>query len=217
MKKLIIFGFEGTIADTSPGTLYCFNTTASAMGYSPVDRDALQKIIGATLEQGFEILYGMKDDEIQYAVNNYSKLYSQKGEEMMMMYDGIESSLSKLKKDGYKLAIATQQNKRYTADMLKTYHDIGNLFDIVCATDVGSNLNKCDLIMQACNGLGISVQDSVLVGDSYVDAEGARRVGMDFAAVIYGVGFKSKEEVEGYNCVAYLYSAEDIYSRLSVL
>ena len=71
--------------------------------------------------------------------------------------------------------------------------------------------------LRMSNGLGISVQDSVLVGDSYVDAEGARRVGMDFAAVIYGVGFKSKEEVEGYNCVAYLYSAEDIYSRLSVL
>ncbi len=217
MKKLIIFGFEGTIADTSPGTLYCFNTTASAMGYSPVDRDALQKIIGATLEQGFERLYGMKGDEIQYAVNNYSKLYSQKGEEMLMLYDGIESSLLELKKNGYKLAIATQQNKRYTTDMLKTHHDIGKLFDIVCATDVGSNLNKCDLIMQACNGLGISVQDSVFVGDSYVDADGARQVGMDFAAALYGIGFKSKEEAERYNCVAYLYSAADIYSRLSVL
>lgn len=136
---------------------------------------------------------------------------------MLMLYDGIESSLLELKKNGYKLAIATQQNKRYTTDMLKTHHDIGKLFDIVCATDVGSNLNKCDLIMQACNGLGISVQDSVLVGDSYVDADGARQVGMDFAAALYGIGFKSKEEAERYNCVAYLYSAADIYSRLSVL
>lgn len=33
MKKLVIFGFDGTLADTAPGILYCFNTTAVAMGY----------------------------------------------------------------------------------------------------------------------------------------------------------------------------------------
>ena len=27
MKKLIIIGYDGTIADTSPGILYCMNTT----------------------------------------------------------------------------------------------------------------------------------------------------------------------------------------------
>ena len=126
MKKLIIFGFEGTSADTSPGTLYCFNTTASAMGYSPVDRDALQKIIGATLEQGFERLYGMKGDEIQYAVNNYSKLYSQKGEEMLMLYDGIESSLLELQKNGAEpvgaLIHEGKVTQNYARDLLMGTH-----------------------------------------------------------------------------------------------
>ena len=31
----------------------------------------------------------MSDDEIEYAVKNYSKLYSQKGKEMFTVYDGI--------------------------------------------------------------------------------------------------------------------------------
>lgn len=217
MKKLIIFGFEGTIADTSPGTLYCFNTTAAAMGYPPIARDALCYTIGLTLEQSFEKLYGMKADEIEYAVNNYSKLYSQKGEEMLLIYEGIESSLKKLKESGCKLAIATQQNRRYVNDMLTNHEDIGRLFDVVCATDVGTNLNKCDLIRQACDNLGVSVEDSVLVGDSSVDAYGAQSVGMDFVAVLYGLGFKSVEDANQFNCKAYINSAADLYSRLSVL
>lgn len=98
MKKLIIFGFDGTIADTSPGILYCFNTTASAMGYTPIDHNALYGVIGIPLKQGFHKLFNMKDDEIEYAANNYSKLYSQKGKEMFTFYPEIENTLKKLKK-----------------------------------------------------------------------------------------------------------------------
>ncbi len=217
MKKLIIFGFEGTIADTSPGTLYCFNTTAAAMGYQPIARESLVDTIGLTLEQSFEKLFGMKEDEIEYAVNNYSKLYSQKGEEMLLLYEGIEKSLQKLKDCGCKLAIATQQNARYLNDMLQTREEIGKLFDAVCATDVGTNLNKCDLLRQACDSLNVSIEDSVLVGDSSVDAIGAKEVGMDFVAVLYGMGFKTKSDAEAFDCKEYVNSAADLYSRLSVL
>ena len=42
MKKLIILGFDGTIADTAPGILYCMNTTALSMGYTPVAHDILR-------------------------------------------------------------------------------------------------------------------------------------------------------------------------------
>ncbi len=217
MKKLVIFGFEGTIADTTPGVLYCFNTTATAMGYSPVASEALHNINGLTLEQSFEKLYGMKDDEISYATNNYSKLYSQKGEEMLLFYDRIEESLEKLKASGCKLAIATQLNRRFTTDMLNTHDDVGKHFDVVCATDVGTNLTKSGLILQACETLGIAVEDSIFVGDSNVDALGAQEVGMDFVAALYGWGFSNREEAEKYNCRAYLNSVPEIFLKLSVL
>lgn len=109
MKKLVVFGFDGTLADTAPGILYCFNTTAVAMGYEPVEHSALYGVIGAPLEYGFKTLFNMSDDEIEYAVKNYSKLYSQKGKEMFTVYDGIYDALRELKKSGFKLAIATQK------------------------------------------------------------------------------------------------------------
>lgn len=52
------------------------------MGYEPVEHSALYGVIGAPLEYGFKTLFNMSDDEIEYAVKNYSKLYSQKGKEM---------------------------------------------------------------------------------------------------------------------------------------
>ena len=188
MKKLVIFGFDGTLADTAPGILYCFNTTAVAMGYEPVEHSALYGVIGTPLEYGFKTLFNMSDDEIEYAVKNYSKLYSQKGKEMFTVYDGIYDALRELKKNGFKLAIATQKHRMFTTDMLENY-DAADVFDAVCATDVGTNLTKSHLLLQACEQTGVSVEESVLVGDGTIEANGAEEIGMDFLAVLYGWGF----------------------------
>ena len=218
MKKLIITGFDGTIADTSPGILYCMNTTAIAMGYTPVPHEALYNIIGVSLEQGFKDLYGMKEDEIEYAMNNNSKLYSMKGEEMILLYDGIDEALKKLKDDGYSLAIVTQKNEKFIHNILSVYKNIGQQFDTVCASTVDIELEKSDMLRKVCAEIGVLEEDSVFVGDSYVDALAAREVGMDFAAVLYGLGFRSEEETKQYeNCRACLKNAGEIYSKLSRL
>lgn len=215
MKKLVIIGFDGTIADTSPGILYCMNMTAISMGYKPVAHDALYGVIGVSLEQGFRSLYGMKEDEIEYAMNNYSKLYSMKGEEMILIYDGIDKSLAKLKESGCKLALVTQKNEKFLNNMLSVYNKIGDLFDLVCATNVEVDIEKTDMLRNACATLGIPLEDSVFIGDSYVDALAAREIGIDFAAALYGWGFRSREDAEQYNCKAFFENAGEIYARLS--
>ncbi len=216
MKKLVIFGFDGTLADTSPGILYCLNTTAAAMGYEPIEHKALYGVIGFPLEQAFQKLFNMSKDEIEYAANNYSKLYSQKGKEMFTIYDGMTDALRELKKNGMQLAIATQKHIMFTSDMLEIFEG-GDIFDAVCATDVDTNLTKSDLLLQACDKLGISVDESVLVGDSDIEARGAEQIGMDFIAVLYGWGFKSIEETQNFNCKACVNSASEILSKVLTL
>ena len=199
MKKLVIIGFDGTIADTAPGILYCMNTTALSMGYTPVAHDALYGVIGVSLEQGFMKLYGMKEDEIEYAMNQYSKLYSIKGEEMILIYDGIAESLQKLKENGVKLAIATQKNEKFINNMLAVYSYIGCLFDTVCATNVEREMTKTDMLRKVCEDLDVDASD------------------MDFAAALYGWGFRSQEDAAQYNCKAYLNNAGEIAYKLSAL
>ena len=210
MKKLIIIGFDGTIADTAPGILYCMNTTALSMGYTPVAHDALFGVIGVSLEQGFMNLYGMKPDEIEYAMNQYSRLYSIKGEEMILIYEGIDESLQKLKESSHKLAIVTQKNEKFINNMLAVYHQIGSQFDAVCATNVEREMTKTDMLRKVCADLDTPHHEAIFVGDSYVDAIAADEAGIDFAAALYGWGFRSKEDAQQYHCRAYLNRACDI-------
>ncbi len=217
MKKLVIIGFDGTIADTAPGILYCMNTTALSMGYTPVSHDELYGVIGVSLEQGFMRLYGMKEDEIDYAMNQYSKLYSIKGEEMILIYEGIAESLNKLKDSGIKLAIVTHKNERFINNMLGVYSYIGELFDTVCATNVEREMTKTDMLRKVCADLEVDPGEAVFVGDSYVDAIAAGEAGMDFAAALYGWGFRSREDAEQYQCKVYLNSAAEIANKLASL
>ena len=141
-----------------------------------------------------------------------------KGEEMILLYDGIDEALKKLKDDGFKLAIVTQKNEKFIHNILGVYKNIGEHFDMVCATTVDIELEKSDMLRKVCDELGISEEDSVFVGDSYVDALAAQEVGMDFAAVLYGLGFRSEEETGQYeNCRACLRNASEIYTKLSKL
>lgn len=217
MKKLVIIGFDGTIADTAPGILYCMNTTALSMGYTPVAHDALYGVIGVSLEKGFVSLYGMKEDEIEYAMNQYSKLYSIKGEEMFLIYEGIAESLQKLKDEGFKLAIVTQKNEKFINNMLAVYRSIGKLFDTVCATNVDEEMEKSDMLKRVCADLNVQPSEAIFVGDSYVDAIAAEVAGMDFAAVLYGWGFRSRSDAEQYRCKTYINSAAEIPSKLSLI
>ena len=217
MKKLVIIGFDGTIADTAPGILYCMNTTALSMGYTPVAHDALYGVIGVSLEKGFMSLYGMKDDEIEYAMNQYSKLYSIKGEEMILIYDGIDDSLKKLKESGFKLAIVTQKNEKFINNMLGVYNYIGDLFDTVCATNVERDMTKTDMLLKVCADLEVETSDALFVGDSYVDAEAAREAGVDFAAVLYGWGFRKKADAEQYDCREYINTARELGYKLPLI
>ncbi len=217
MKKLIIIGFDGTIADTAPGILYCMNTTALSMGYTPVSHEELYGVIGVSLEQGFMKLYGMKEDEIEYAMNQYSKLYSIKGEEMILIYDGIDDSLKKLKESGFKLAIVTQKNEKFINNMLGVYNYIGDLFDTVCATNVERDMTKTDMLLKVCADLEVETSDALFVGDSYVDAEAAQEAGVDFAAVLYGWGFRKKADAEQYNCREYINTARELGYKLPLI
>ena len=217
MKRLIIIGFDGTIADTAPGILYCMNTTALSMGYTPVSHEELYGVIGVSLEQGFMKLYGMKEDEIEYAMNQYSKLYSIKGEEMILIYDGIDDSLKKLKESGFKLAIVTQKNEKFINNMLGVYNYIGDLFDTVCATNVERDMTKTDMLLKVCADLEVEPSDALFVGDSYVDAEAAQEAGVDFAAVLYGWGFRKKADAEQYNCREYINTARELGYKLPLI
>ncbi len=215
MKRLIIFDYDGTLADTSPGICHCYNKTASEMGYTPHSaRDDFYGVIGGSLEHGFSTLWPtMPTEQVTDAVIRYRELYAQEGRFLPApLYNGMRETLETLKKLGFSLAVATLKHERFIHDMLRD-NRIESLFDTVCA--YRSNESKSDLLREACQIAGISPSQSLLVGDSAFDGKGAQMIPMDFAAVLYGWGFRQKEDTLPYVPCIVLHTPEELIPFLN--
>ena len=214
MKKLIIFDFDGTLADTSLGIQHCYNATAEAMGYEPhSEREDFFGVIGGSLEHGFSKLWPqMSPEEISRAVAEYRERYALEGIALPApLYPGMKETLEALKEKGLKLAVSTLKHCRFIHRMMDDLK-ISSLFDVVCAYQNGES--KRDLLEEACHLTGVLPEECILVGDSAFDGKGAQEFDVDFAAVIYGWGFRKKEDAEPYGPIAYLNAPKELIALI---
>ena len=104
------------------------------------------------------------------------------------MYPGMLDALRTLKRKGYKLGVATLKAEQFVKVMLKEMA-VADLFDVIYGMDDQDTRTKSGLIELCMETAGISAEQTVLVGDSIHDQNGAIEQGVSFVGVSYGFGF----------------------------
>lgn len=193
-KKLIIFDLDGTLLDTSDGILHCYHKTASMLNLkkNPVENDSI--VIGGPLSDGFRTLYDIPDEgTLAKAIDTYRSLYANEGITKFSVYNGIDTALSKLKSDGYKLGVATLKLEEYAKTMLNDA-GLAKYFDIIHGWDSTEKCTKSYTVTKVLFEQKCLAKDAVLVGDSVYDKKGAEIAGVDFLGVIYCFGIKQGDK-----------------------
>lgn len=195
MKKyrLIIFDLDGTLADTSSGILECHRYTNRVMGRPIVDETILKRIIGGPLLKTYQNLFGYSEYDAKQAVQIYREHYAEVGFLRSVLYPGMRECLTDLKEHGYLLAVATLKEEELAKKLLDML-GVSTLFDVIHGMDAEDTLSKGDLLNMCMDELGTSRQDTILIGDSLHDANGAQQAGIGFLGVSYGFGFNQYGE-----------------------
>lgn len=186
--KLVIFDFDGTIADTSLGILDSHRFALAAMGKEVPCEKELRTVIGGNLLQIYINRFGFGEDKAREAVSIYRSRYAENGIHMATLYPGFEMLLSKLKENDYKIGVATLKAEKFAKIMLSEL-GVDSYFDAVCGMDEYDGLTKALLIEKCCDLCGVEKSKAVLVGDSNNDLLGAKEAGVRFVGVTYGFGF----------------------------
>lgn len=190
--KLVIFDFDGTVADTSEGIIDAHKYTLQAMNRKVPNDDILRGIIGGNLLKTYKNKFEFDDENAKMAVKIYRKRYEDVGIHKMKLYSGFEEMIKSLKDTGYFLGIATLKSEVFVKIMLKEL-GIDKYFDCVCGMDINDELDKADLVLKCIKECGVYNNETVLVGDSKNDLLGAEKAGVNFIGVTYGFGFKTNE------------------------
>ena len=186
--KLIVFDFDGTIADTAPGILDSHRFAFKSMGRVIPPENEIRNVIGGNLLEVYRNIFSFLEEDARKAIALYRERYSTVGIHKAELYNGIVETLISLKNNGYKLCIATLKAEPFAISMSQEL-GIFDLFDEICGMDKNDVLNKSSLIDLCCERCECGKDATVLVGDSVNDLKGAQQAGVNFVGVTYGYGF----------------------------
>lgn len=195
MKQLVVFDMDGTLADTSPGILNSHRYAHKVMGRPEPSDEELDGVIGGPLLQNYKMRFGFSEKDARKAVAAYRGYYAQNGIHEAQLYPGMRKTLEILKVRGAKLGVATLKAERFVKVMLQEM-GVEDLFDMICGMDEQDTRTKAELVMMCMKAVGISAEQTVLVGDSIHDLNGAKESGVAFLGVTYGFGFKPNQTNE---------------------
>jgi len=189
MYKYILFDLDGTLTDPGIGITNSVMYALKKFGIEVDDRASLYKFIGPPLLESFQKFYGFSKEDSELGLKYYREYFKPKGLYENKVYEGIESLLQELKKQGKKLLVATSKPEEFAIEILKHFHLL-DYFDFVAGASMDEKrVKKADVITYALESYGITDKSSVImVGDREHDVLGAKENELKSIGVQYGYG-----------------------------
>lgn len=195
--QYIFFDLDGTLTDSGPGIVNAISYALTCFGMREQDRAVLSKnFIGPPLSVSFPRVYGFSPEKTAEAIALFHEYYDRQGIYENRPYPGIPALLEQLKRAGKQVALATSKPLNLAERVLRHF-DLWQYFDQVCGGSLDESRNaKKDVIEDALKAFpGCDLTQAVMVGDRYLDVEGAHANGLPCIGILYG-GYGTREELE---------------------
>lgn len=185
-RKIILFDFDGTLADSSPGIIRCLHETLVAFSI-PDDEVEPTAFIGPPLAWSLPHYYGLDAERTEAVINHFQTLYAAGGKNETDLYEGIPETLDALYRRGYRLGVATSKPQIFARELLEHF-GVEQYFSVISGAPLNEEGTKADRIRAALVVLGASSADAVMVGDRSHDVLGAHEVGVPTVGALWGYG-----------------------------
>lgn len=186
-RKIVLFDFDGTVAESGRGIANCARYALEEMGRPDPGMETLLKFVGPPLYVAFQELCGLSDGEADLAVKLYRKRYSEIGLFEAEIYPGITPLLKALKAQGAYVAVASSKPTHFLVRIIDHF-GLTDCFDAVVGADPSSHrAEKTEQILRALPE-GADIQDAWMVGDRCFDVDSAHALGMRAVGAAYGYG-----------------------------
>lgn len=211
MIKLVIFDLDGTLLDTIEDLANATNHALNQFNF-PVHEVASYRFfvgngVNKLLERALPEAH-KNADAISMLKHEFLKYYLIHAEDCTKPYPGIPELLTKLHKEGFQLAVAS--NKMHDA----TVELVGRFFPQISFTTIlgqreGIPVKPSPVIVdEIVERAGVTKSETLYVGDSGVDTATALNAGVPFVGVLWG--FRPQQELEAAGATRFVEKPEEI-------
>lgn len=184
--KLLIFDWDGTLADSIGRIVEAMNLSADGEGYPRRDAVDVKGIIGLSLSEAISVLYPALDAEQVMAFRaRYADVYKALDAQPSPLFAAVRESLQAFREQGYLLAVATGKARRGLDRVLQS-NGWSEFFDITRAADETQGKPHPLMLEEILAHCQVSADQALMIGDSAFDLQMAHNAGMDCVAVGYG-------------------------------
>ena len=197
--KLVIFDWDGTVMDSIARIVSSLQGTARVYQVPvPNDEDA-KSIIGLSLSVAMKKLFPEHEALHQELMQEYKSQFINKDTTDAPLFNGVEALIKRLHSDGCQLAIATGKS-RQGLDRLLNVTGLSEYFIFTQTADEAESKPSPQMLNQILAHTQLCPNDAVMIGDSKLDLEMAKAIGMDSIGVTFGAG--KRNELSAFQPVA---------------
>lgn len=196
MFDYILFDFDGTVFDTVEGITKSVRYAINKQGLD-AELDELRCFAGPPLVDMFMERFEFDQEAAERATADFRERYLPIGLYECRVFPGIKELLTELRAAGRHLGIATSKPQSLAEELLGK-EGMLEMFDVICGSgNEGNNNTKRQVLSRAMSMLGAAPEDTVLVGDTKYDVEGAKLCKVKCIGVLYGYAAPGELEEAG--------------------
>lgn len=185
-RKLVVWDFDGTLADTRYGILRTMQLTLQQVGKPMPDDATICATIGLPLGQSIAQLTGLSGTELEQAVATYRRLFVTEGEIHTSLFPGMAEVLERQHREGNFVAIATSRGHASTVSLCHRLGIAPWIDYVVACEDVTNSKPHPEPVLRLCECLRVAPEYTTVIGDTTFDIEMGLRAG---AARVVGVSW----------------------------
>jgi phosphoglycolate phosphatase len=189
----VVWDLDGTLVDSAADIAASLNRLLGENGLASLDSGRIRNMIGegvaVLIRRGFEahdITPG--GERLAGLVERFLAIYSEIATASTRLFPGARKALQTLSDAGLRQAICTNKPEAITRQVLAGL-GIADCFDVVIGGDTLPRNKPDPLPLRiALEGLDVTPEQSLMVGDSAIDVQTAHAAGVSVAFVTFGYG-----------------------------
>lgn len=214
--RAVLFDLDGTLLDSIPDLSEACHRMMVELGRAPHSIDTIRTFVGKgmlNLVRRCLAEHGTASDaEMAEAVDAFRRHYAEVNGLATTIYDGVVPALEALQAHGVAMACVTNKPAAFTGPLLERMGIAGYFGATVSGDSLAEKKPHPAPLIHACELLGVTVAESLMIGDSANDAEAARAAGMPVLLVTYG--YSEGMPVDSIECDGLLSSLVDALPRI---
>ncbi len=188
MKGLVLFDFDGTLADTAPDLAAAANRQRDRRGLAPLPLATLRPVASQGARGLLRVALDMHPDHPDYEATRQQFLddYEQAMTEHSSLFPGIDDLLAQLDHSGLQWGIVTNKMTRLALPLIEHLGLSARSAATVCGDTTAHAKPHPEPLLHAARQAGHVPHTCLYVGDDLRDIQASRAAGMPSIAAAYG-------------------------------